>query len=652
MNFAKEMLAEISYIRAFEEKAMSLTQTIPPRVLGSMHFCAGQEAVPLGAAAGLRDDDQMIATHRGHGWAIASGLDRRKIMAEICQRADGLNGGRGGSAYFLAPDTRFLGENSIVGAATTIACGAAISNLAHKNGRVATVSIGDGAMNQGSVSEAFAFAAARKLPVIFIVENNGWAELTPTAEVITVDRIAKRASGYGMPSATISGFDPIAVRDSIAQAAEHARAGNGPSLLEFKVPRLWGHYNRDIEHYRQKSDRQAAEAIDPEMLISKRLIAAGFMTQGEVDDVISNSKKITDEMTESILEGPASIAASALEHVISLEYSPEPTVTEKMEMTYLEAVTLAMRTELENDPMTLLYGEDVGKPGGIFGASRNLQREFGDQRVFDTPIAENAILGSAVGAAMTGMKPIVEIMFADFIYVALDQLVNQAANVRYMTRGKSNCPIVVRTQQGATPGACPQHTQSIEAVLAHIPGLKVALPATAEDAYALIRSAVADPDPCIIIESRGLYPEKSEVVITNGAEPVGKSRLRREGNDVSIITWGAMVPKALAAAEILAKQGSEAHVLDLRWLCPLDETALVAAANASKGKVVIAHEAVRSGGFAGEIALRLQELLVDSIAVRIRRVTTPDVRIPATPELQDAVIPSADDIVAAAITLI
>jgi hypothetical protein len=208
-------------------------------------------------------------------------------------------------------------------------------------------------------------------------------------------------------------------------------------------------------------------------------------------------------------------------------------------MTFIEAVNLALRTELETDPATLVYGEDVGASGGIFGASRYLQRDFGEDRVFDMPIAENAILGSAVGAAIGGMKPIVEIMWADFIFVALDQVVNQAANVRYVTGGRTACPMVIRTQQGVTPGSCAQHSQSIEAVLAHVPGVKVALAASATDAYALLRAAAADPDPVVVIEARGLYQEKAEVHLTEGAEPVGKARLRRAGSDVAFVTAGA-----------------------------------------------------------------------------------------------------------------
>lgn len=645
--FAVDMLARMAFIRAFEAKAWSLTQVNPPRVPGSMHFCAGQEAVPLGAVAGLRDDDQLIATYRGHGWAIASGLEARGVMAELCQKAEGINGGRGGSAYMMAPHTRFLGENSIVGAGTTIACGAALANLSQKNGRVVTVTVGDGAMNQGAVHEAMAFAAAFKLPVIFVVENNGWAELTPTAKMITVDRVAKRGHGYGIPSATIDGTDPIAVRDSIALAAEHSRSGNGPTLLEFRVPRIWGHYNRDIEHYRSKADRQAAADRDPIQSLTARLVSAGFLTTGQADAIIAEQTAEVEEMTESVMRGAEPSRDGAKLHVHADPVKSSPKIIETKTMTYIEAVNLALRTELQNDSATLLFGEDVGAGGGIFGGSRYLQRDFGEARVFDMPIAENAILGSAVGAAICGMKPIVEIMWADFIFVALDQIVNQAANIRYITGGKTNCSMVVRTQQGVTPGSCAQHSQSIEAMLAHIPGVKVALAASAADAYALLRAAAADPDPVVVIEARGLYQEKAEVEVTDVAEPVGKARVRREGKDVAIITWGTMVPRALAAAETLAADGIEAHVLDLRWLNPLDEAALMAAAKASGGKVLITHEAVKTGGFAGEIAFRLQELVGGKIKLSIARLTTPDVRMPSNAGLQASLVPQSADVAAA-----
>ena len=644
-GFAREMLGQIAYIRAFETKAWALTQTNPPRVAGSMHFCAGQEAVPLGAVAALREDDQLIATYRGHGWALASGLSPESVMGEICQKAVGVNGGRGGSAYILAPHTRFIGENSIVGAGTTAACGVAIANVAQGNGRVVVVSIGDGAMNQGSVHEALAFSAARSLPVIFVVENNGWSELTPTSDMFRTERLARRGGGYGIASATIDGTDPFAVRKSIALAAAAAREGRGPFLLECMVPRLWGHYHRDIEHYRSKADKQAAEAIDPLTRLGERIAASGIMAPSEIAELIDEQTAAVELMTEAVLASPDPDISTVLDHVTAVRPAAKVRVTETRELTFIEAVNAALRAELETDERTLVYGEDVGKPGGVFGGSRNLQRDFGADRVFDTPIAENAILGSAVGAAVSGMKPIVEIMWTDFLMVALDQLVNQASNVRYVTGGRSSVPMVVRMQQGATGGSCAQHSQSLEALLAHIPGLKVALASSPQDAYALIRAAAADPDPCIVIEARGLYSDKGEVKLTDGTEVVGEARLRRSGGDVGIVTWGTMVPRALKAAEELAVSGIEASVLDLRWLNPLDEAALARLAVDVGGRILIAHEAVRAGGFAGEVAFRLNEMQLN-VPLTIRRLTTPDIRMPASPVLQAAVVPGSAAIVA------
>jgi len=646
-DFARDMLTRVAYVRAFEAKALGLTQTNPPRVPGSMHFCAGQEVVPLAAVAALRDDDQILATYRGHGWALAAGLSPESVMGEICQKASGVNGGRGGSAYIMAPHTRFIGENSIVGAGTTAACGVAIANLAQGNQRVVVVSIGDGAMNQGSVHEAFAFAAARSLPVIFTVENNGWSELTPTNDMFRIDRLSRRAIGYGISSVTIDGTDPFAVRESFALAAATAREGHGPVLIECKVPRLWGHYHRDIEHYRSKSDKQAAEASDPLVQLGQRVVASGIMTQSAIDKIIAEQAAAVEAMTEAVMATSNPDPSTARDHVTApVATIDQVQITETCEMSYIDAVRAALRAELEADGRTLVYGEDVGKPGGIFGASRNLQREFGANRVFDTPISENAILGSAVGAAVSGMRPIVEIMWTDFLMVALDQLVNQASNVRYVTSGRSTVPMTVRMQQGATPGSCAQHSQSLEALLAHIPGLKVALASSPHDAYSLIRAAAADPDPCIVIESRALYPDIGPVHLTQGAEAVGKARVRRNGSDVGIITWSTMVPRALAAADELAKVGIEVAVLDLRWLNPLDKAALTKLVEQVGGRILILHEAVRTGGFAGEVAFQLNEMDL-GLPLTIRRLTTPDIRMPASAVLQAALIPGIDSIVSA-----
>lgn len=649
--YLMDVLEKIIEIRTAEQYAQDLSQTTPPLYMGSAHLCAGQETVPVATVAGLGGKDQIVATYRGHGWAIASGLSLTEVMGEICQRSIGINGGRAGSAYMMAPWGRFIGENSIVGAGLPIACGVAQANKLQGNGQVVAVSLGDGAFNQGATHEGLAFAAARNLPVLIICENNGWSEMTKISETVKVSRIAQRASGYGMPGVTIDGTDPIAVREAVRKAAERARADGGPILIECRVPRLWGHYNRDIEHYRSKDDRQTARDMDPIVTISARLISAGVLQPEDVDRLFGEAKARMETVMAAVFAAPPIDASSAFEHVwvgqdtiAAKDPIAVPAVTKSM--SFISAVNEALSKELETRPEALLYGEDVGFAGGIFGASRNLQKTYGEHRVFDTPISESAILGSAVGSALMGMKPVVEIMWADFMLVALDQLINQAANIRYITAGRSEVPMVVRTQQGSTPGACAQHSQSLEALLAHIPGLRVALPSTPQDAYDILRSAIAHPDPCVIFEARALYQLTGPVDVSKPVEPIGRADLKRTGRSAVIVTWGTMVRLSLEAARTLEEEGYEIAVLDLRWLSPLDEKTLYETVRNAGGRTVIVHEANLTGGFGGEIYARLHEALGSEVALKIRRVATPDVRMPAAPSLSQQLLPNTARIIA------
>lgn len=646
-TYLVDALRKIIEIRTVEEYAQEFSQTTPPKYPGSAHFCAGQEAVPVATVAGLRDDDQIVATYRGHGWAIASGLSLMEVFGEICQRSVGVNGGRGGSAYMMAPWGRFIGENSIVGAGLPIACGVAQANKLQGTGRVVAISLGCGAFNQGATHEGMAFAAARNLPVLILCENNGWSEMTPTAETIKVARIAQRASGYGMPGVTIDGTDPLAIRETVKKAAERAREGGGPILIECRLPRLWGHYNRDIEHYRSKDDRQSSRDMDPILRISERLLQAGVLKHEDLDQMFAAAKEKIESVADAVLAAPHPDPTTAGRHVWAetVEEAPASAKSSSQKpaktLSYIQAVNEALSNELEARPEMIMYGEDVGFAGGIFGGSRNLQKTYGETRVFDTPISESAILGSAVGSALMGMKPVVEIMWADFMLVALDQLINQAANIRYITSGKSNVSMVVRTQQGSTPGACAQHSQSLEALLAHIPGLRVGLPATPQDAYDMLRSAIANPDPCILFESRSLYQTSGPVVTGGTVEPVGRADLKRTGQDAVIVTWGTMVRVALEAAERLQSESKEVAVLDLRWLSPLDENLLRKAATNAHGKIVVLHEANRTGGFGAEIVARLHEMLGEEMKLTVKRVATPDVRMPAAPVLAEQLLPNA-----------
>lgn len=314
-------------------------------------------------------------------------------------------------------------------------------------------------------------------------------------------------------------------------------------------------------------------------------------------------------------------------------------------LTYAESVNRALDRALEEDPTTLLFGEDVAIPGGVFGVTKSLYKKYGD-RVFDTPISEAAILGGAVGASLMGRRPIVEIMWADFALVAFDQLVNQAANVRYINRGELSAPMTVRTQQGSGPGACAQHSQNLEALFAHIPGLQVCIPATHQDAYDLLLTSIASNDPTVVIENRNLYHGvKAPVDLGGPIAPVGGAVTRRTGADVTIATWGSIQVRALEAAEKLAVDGISVEVIDMRWVRPLDVDTVVQSV-AKTGHLIVLHEAHRFAGLGAELVASVVERGVALKSPPIR-VAAPDARIPAAPSLLSAVIPSADHVVIA-----
>lgn len=318
------------------------------------------------------------------------------------------------------------------------------------------------------------------------------------------------------------------------------------------------------------------------------------------------------------------------------------------EISYAEAIREALRQEMRRDPRVFLLGEDIGVYGGAFGVTGDLIHEFGKERVRDTPISEQAIAGIAIGAAITGLRPVAEIQFSDFITLAADQLVNQAAKMRFMFGGKISVPLVLRTPAGSGTGAAAQHSQSLEAWFAHIPGLKVVVPATPHDAKGLLIAAIRDPNPVIVFEHKLLYRTKGPVPEALYAEPLGQALVRRSGTHLTIIAYSVMVGRALAAAEQLAHEGIDAEVIDVRTLRPLDEATLVASA-CKTGRVLIVHEAVRSGGFGGEIAARLVESeAFDFLDARIRRVAGREVPIPYNRRLEHSAVPQVEDIIRAA----
>jgi acetoin:2,6-dichlorophenolindophenol oxidoreductase subunit beta len=317
-----------------------------------------------------------------------------------------------------------------------------------------------------------------------------------------------------------------------------------------------------------------------------------------------------------------------------------------MQMTYAEAIRDGMRFEMRRDPRVYLIGEDVGIFGGCFGVSTGLQEEFGPERIIDTPITETSIVGHAVGAAVAGLRPIAEIMFIDFAGVCMDEIFNQAAKMRYMFGGKASVPMVVRTTCGGGLSAAAQHSQCMEAWFAHIPGIKTVMPATAADAKGLMISAIRDDNPVVYIEHKQLLFSSGEVPEGEYLVPIGKADVKREGSDVSIVTWSGMVPRALTAAGLLENEGINAEVVDLRTLVPLDREAILKSVEKT-GRVVIVHEAVRTGGFAGEIAALIADEGFDFLNAPIKRVTAPDTPVPFSPVLEQAYLPNEGNIVAA-----
>ncbi|WP_319825893.1 thiamine pyrophosphate-dependent enzyme [Thalassovita sp.] len=645
VNFSLSAYRRMSLIRGIERLCLEFSTGDSPVAVGSIHLCAGQEAIPVGTVEALHSDDQISATYRGHGWALESGIPAFEVLSEIAHKATGINGGRAGSAMMIAPEHRFIGENSIVGAGYPIAAGVALAQKLQGTGGISVVSIGDGAMNQGAVHEAMAFAALNKLPVLFICENNGWAEMTRADAVAPVPRQAQRARAYGIRSATVDGNDPIAVRDSVASARSHILDNDVPVFLEFTTARLWGHYNKDIQHYRPRSDAKDAEARDPIAALRARILNEGMIAEGDLDRIDDDVEAELEQLRTSVVTAPNPDPATARDHVIGTAPSDFLVSTqerEPSETTYGKAIAAALQTELAARSEMLVYGEDVGVGGGIFGCTRNLQKEFGATRVFDTPISESAILGSALGAAMMGMRPVVEIMWADFMLVALDQIINQMANLRYITRGTSIAPLVVRMQQGVTPGSCAQHSQSLEALLFHTPGLRIGLPSTAQDAHDMLRAAIACDDPTIIIESRAFYQRKEEVDFATPVQPIGGLRTRRAGNDIALVSWSTGMPVIERAAELLADSGVEAAVIDLRWLSPLPESELIEAIGKAGNAAFVMHEANQTGGVGAELLCRLRDAGIENVG----RLGTPDMRMPASPVLQQEILPNAEAVAA------
>lgn len=646
-----DMYKKMIKIREFESVVVKLFQE--SKIPGFFHPYIGEEAVAVGACAVLRQEDYITSTHRGHGHLIAKGAKVDKMMAELYGKKTGYNKGKGGSMHIADFSIGILGANGIVGGGIPIATGAGISIKRKKEDLVAICFFGDGATNRGTFHEGINLGAVWKLPVVYVVENNLYGVSAPTYKSTAVKDISVRSKAYNIPGITVDGNDVLAVFDAVSEAVERARTGKGPSLIECKTYRWRGHWEGDPLTYRPKGELEEWMRKDPIKRFKKVLMDREFLTKAE-DEAI---KKKTDEEVEGAVrfaeESQYPEPKEALQHVFTQEVPAELTSKEieqekqtSKRITYSAAIAEAFHEEMARDETVIVYGEDVGLIGGAFKATRGLQEGFGEERVKDTPISETAIVGSAVGAAMTGSRPVVELQHDAFIGVCMDEIFNQAAKMHYMSGGQAKMPLVIRTPLlGGGLRAAAQHTARPEAWLFHVPGLKICVPSNPRDAKGLLKTAIRDNNPVIFFEHVLLYNKEGEVPEEEYLIPFGKAEIKRKGKDVTIFATSLMVNKVMAAADKLSKEGISVEVIDPRTLVPLDKETLINSVKKT-GKLVIATEDCKTAGIAAEICAIVVEEAFDYLdASSIKRVCTLDVPLPFSPPLEDYVVPDEKDII-------
>ena len=583
----------------------------------------GQECIPATISQLITSRDYMVTTYRGIHDQVAKGVDLYGMFAEALGREGGLNKGKGGSPHISDPSSGSMVTTAIVGAGAPIANGLAISAKERGEDRVTIVNFGDGATSIGAVHEAMNLAGTWQLPVIFMCQNNQWGEYTPIPDYTASPNFFGRAEALGFRGVQLDGNDPAAFHAGMKDVIEHVRAGKGPVFVEALTYRMGPHagvgdnYNADKAVLAAAKERAPVEKtrallLDAGICTEEELTALESAAKAEVDDAIARAmaSPVTpvSETTIDVFADDACVPTRGVIPVREAETEPTgPTATTTMANAIGDAQDVAMAA----NPEVFLLGEDVGDPhGGTFGTNKGLQTKYGRNRVRNTPIAESAIIGAAIGSSIAGMSPIAEIMFCDFMGVCLDQIANHAAKQRYMSGAATHAPMTIRMQLGGGMGGFgAQHSQSLEAWLTHVPGIKVIYPSTAYEAKGMLLAAINDPDPVVMLESiMLLFTQKGEVPTGDYRIPLGVAKVKREGTDVTLISYGWMLHQCLAAAEELAKEGVSAEVIDLRSLVPIDYHRVLESVKKT-GRALVVHAAVEFCGLGAEICSTINEQL-------------------------------------------
>jgi pyruvate dehydrogenase E1 component alpha subunit len=648
-----DLLKQMIRIRRFEDKCAELyTQE---KIRGFLHLYDGEEAVAVGIVPVLEKRDRVVATYREHGHALVRGVPMAATLAEMYGKREGCSGGRGGSMHLFHRDSNFYGGNAIVGGGLPLAVGLALADKMRHLDHVTACFFGEGAVAEGEFHESLNLAVLWSLPVLFVCENNLYAMGTALEISESETDIHRKAQSYRIASEAVDGMDVVAVEAAARRAIDAIRSTGEPYFLECRTYRFRAHSMFDAQLYRSKEEVETWRRKGPIVRFQGWLEQNGLIHPADIS-------RIEEDVAAEIEAAVAFAEAGKWEPVEELSryvYAPErpaplagerqPAATGKpaVETTYREAVREAIRDALQRDERVFLMGEDVGHYGGCYAVSKGLLAEFGPDRVRDTPLSESGFTGIGIGAAMAGMRPVVELMTVNFSMLALDQILNTAATIRHMSGNQFNVPLVIRMASGAGRQLAAQHSHSLEGWYAHIPGIRVLAPATIEDARGMLWTALQEPDPVLIFENIMLYNQRGPLAGDAGPVDIDRAVIRRAGRDISLITYGGSLWKTLEAAETLAKDGIDAEVVDLRTLRPLDDGAIIASVSKTR-HVVIVDEGWRSGSLSAEISMRIMEQAFWELDAAVARVCSEEVPIPYSRHLEEAAIPQASKIVAAA----
>ena len=635
--------------RAFDERMWLLNR------IGQVAFVMphqGHEGAQAGAGMAVKPGvDWVVPYYRDITLSLVMGMTLEELMMGFFSReADPSTGGRLMLGHYGKASLQYVTGSSCVASQILHAVGIGLALKIEGRKAACLTCFGEGATAEGDFHEAMSFAGIHQLPVVFFCQNNGYSITVPTDEEIPIG-VAERARGYGFPGVRVDGNDPVAVHEATRRAMERARAGEGPTLVEAIVYRLTPHSSDDDERrYRTSEEVETHRVSEPVSAFRATLVKAGLLTEADDDAITTEIAAAVDAAQAAAEAAPDPDPLTLASHVFSAaapdttDEAPDIAPAEGRELNVLEAIKEAMADEMDRDPRVFVMGEDVGA-GGVFRATEGLRERFGEWRSFSTPIAESQIVGSAIGAAFAGMRPIAEMQFADYSYPAFNQIVNEAARTRYRTLGDFPCPIVVRAPFGGGVHGALYHSQSPEAMYCHSPGLKVVAPSNPYDAKGLLIAAIRDPDPVLFLEHKRAY-RLIKGIVPEGPYtlPIGKARLAREGKHLSVITYGLMVHQALKAAAHLAQENIDVEVLDLRTLKPIDEESILASVRKT-GKVLLLTEANPFCAVTSEVGMLIAEKAFEQLDAPLVRLTGPD--SPAMPfavGLEEAFLPNPEGI--------